>query len=40
MASGVATKNSKNGMYGPGMIAHSNAIINQNNIHTQIPDAE
>jgi hypothetical protein len=40
VASGVAVKNSKNGMYGPGIIAHSKAIISQKTTHNQAPELE
>jgi hypothetical protein len=40
VASGVAVKNSRNGMYGPGIIAHSKAIISQKTTHNQAPELE
>ena len=40
VASGVAAKNNRNGMYGPGIIAHSKAIISQKTIHNQTPELE
>jgi hypothetical protein len=39
-ASGVAAKNSRNGMYGPGIIAHSRATISQKTTHNQVPELE
>jgi hypothetical protein len=39
-ARGVAAKNNRNGMYGPGIIAHSKAIISQNRIQSQLPEIE
>ena len=40
VAIGVAAKNNRNGMYGPGIIAHSKAIISQKTIHNQMPELE
>lgn len=40
VARGVAVKNNRNGMYGPGITAHSKAIIIQNRIQSQLPEIE
>ena len=40
VARGVAAKNNRNGIYGPGIIAHSKAIISQKTIHNQMPELE
>jgi hypothetical protein len=40
LANGVPEKNNKNGIYDPGIIAHSNIIINHNTNQSHIPETE